>query len=81
MLEFLNDPMFDTILYGNSVEQYLFALSILLITVVVIKIFKMYVLGRIKKLAEKTDTLVDDVIITSIERIGIKFYFAVALYK
>lgn len=80
MLEILDEPIMDVIVYGNSIEQYLFALGILLLTVVVIKIFKMYILGRIKKLAEKTDTLVDDVIITSIERIGIKFYLAVALY-
>ena len=80
MLEFLNDPLFSTMLYGNTIEKYLLALGILLITVLVMKLFKRYLLSKIKKIAEKTDTLIDDVIIESIERIGIKFYFAVALY-
>lgn len=80
MLKILEEPFMDMVFYGNTVEQYLFALGILLITLVIIKIFKNYILGKIKKLAEKTDTLVDDVIVASIERIGLKFYFAVSLY-
>lgn len=80
MLEFLNDPLFSTMLYENTIGKYLLALGILLITVLVMKLFKRYLLGRIKKIAEKTDTLIDDVIVASIERIGLKFYFSVALY-
>jgi small-conductance mechanosensitive channel len=80
MLEFLEDPLLDMALYGNTIEQYLLAITILVATIVFMKLFKMYVLVKLKKLAEKTDTLIDDVIVESIQRVGIKFYFAVALY-
>ena len=80
MLEYLGTIDFNTVIYGNTIHQYVFALQILLATMIIIKIFKVYILSRLKKLAQKTDTILDDVIITSIERIGVKFYFAVSLY-
>jgi len=80
MLEYLGTIDFNTIIYGNTIHQYVFALQILLATMIIIKIFKIYILSRLKALAQKTDTILDDVIITSIERIGVKFYFAVSLY-
>lgn len=80
MLEFLNGELLGTVVYGNTVEQYLIALAIFVGIMIVMKMFKMYVLVRLKKLAEKTDTLLDDVAVESLQRVGLKFYFAVALY-
>jgi small-conductance mechanosensitive channel len=80
MLEFLNEPIFNMVVYNNTVQQYLLALAILLSTVIVMKLFKIYILVRLKKITEKTETLIDDVLIESLERIGLKFYIAVALY-
>lgn len=80
MIEILNDPIMDLIFFDNTVRQYLIALGILLGTVILIKIFKTYILGKLKKIAQKTETMLDDIIVESLDRISLKFYIIVALY-
>lgn len=70
--------------FQNSVQNYLIALGIIVVGLLLIKIFKRFILIKIRKLAEHTETSIDDYVIQSIERFGIPaltisvFYFAIS---
>ncbi len=53
---------------GNTVQQYLTALVVFLIGIVIINIFKRIVLAKIKKWTEKTKTTIDDFLLTSVQK-------------
>jgi small-conductance mechanosensitive channel len=63
MQNFLNQVYF-----GNSMANYLTALGIFLIAILLITIFKKIVLKRLKKWAEHTETTLDDFLVRGIER-------------
>ena len=65
--------------YNNTVQNYLIALGILLLGMLIIRIFKGIIIGQIERLAKKTKTDIDDVIIAAIKRLGMPFYFLLAL--
>jgi small-conductance mechanosensitive channel len=56
---------------NNTLFDYLFAIGIVLLGAVVIKIFKGPILKKIRSLTEKTDTSFDDYIIDTIDRFGV----------
>ncbi len=74
---------FDEILaynfFGNSVKEYLLALLVFVLTIVVLKIFKNVIIKKLKKLADHTKTEIDDLIIKVIESVGWPFYVLLAL--
>lgn len=66
---------------GNTVFDYLMTLVIFVVMIAVMRIFKFVILNRIKKLALKTKTDLDDMFIEAIERVFSKpFYVLVSLY-
>jgi small-conductance mechanosensitive channel len=74
---------FNQAYFGNSMANYLTALGIFFIAILLITIFKKIVLKRLKKWAEQTETMLDDFLIRGIERTIVPllyfgfFYFAV----
>ena len=66
--------------WGNSLLVYLSALGIFLGIVILVKIINSIVLSRIKTLAAKTRTSLDDFAIDLIERLVIPFSYFFALY-
>ena len=56
---------------NNTIFNYLIALGIIIVGVLIIKIFKGPVLNKIKTLTAKTNTSIDDYIIDSVDRFGI----------
>ena len=46
--------------YGNTVEQYAIALSIILGAILIVRIFRKKLLNQLKKWTEKTETKLDD---------------------
>jgi len=61
-------------------NQYFWALLVFLGIVILLRIFKFFILQRIKTFAEKTKTDLDDLLIVLIECIGWPLYVLVALY-
>jgi small-conductance mechanosensitive channel len=66
--------------YGNTVLHYIIALSISLGGIILIRLFRKKLLHQIKKLTQKTETKLDDYLISGIERFGIPVVGFVAIY-
>jgi small-conductance mechanosensitive channel len=67
-------------LWSNTAYEYVLALLIFIGTIIVLKIFQSIVLSKLKKMAEKTKTEFDDVLIKIFREIKPPFYFFIALY-
>ena len=65
---------------GNSIQGYILALMIFTVVFAGLKIFKHFVIVKLKKLAEKTKTDFDDLFIKIIDNIGWHFYIFIPLY-
>ncbi|KPJ56327.1 hypothetical protein AMJ49_05180 [Parcubacteria bacterium DG_74_2] len=65
---------------GNLVQDYLLALAVFTAAVIALKVFKHFIIEKLKKLAEKTKTDIDDLLIKIIQNIGWPFYFFLPLY-
>ncbi len=67
--------------FTNSIGRYLVSIGILLIGVVGVKLFEKLCISRIKKMAEKTSTTIDDFLITIVEKIGMPLaYLGIAYF-
>ncbi len=65
---------------GNTGYDYVIFLVIFLVVFMGLKIFRIYVLYRLRKLAEKTKNDIDDLVIDYISGIHTIFYFFISLY-
>ena len=65
---------------GNTLYDYSFALIVFIISIIVLKVFKSVILSRLKKLAKKTKTDIDDLIVDILDKMHWPFYFLIALY-
>ena len=65
---------------GVSLSRWLTSLALFLVIFVSLKIFRKVVLVKLKKLAKKTKTDLDEMLIDAIESLGNFFYFFIALY-
>jgi len=75
-----SNSFLSQVIFGNTVTQYIIA-SLILITILVIsKLVIRNVLGRLRALAEKTETTIDDFIIAVLEKIFLPFLYLSALY-
>ena len=66
--------------YGNTVQNYLIALGIIVAGIVVVRIFKQVVTSRLKKLSARTDNSIDDYVIDSISQFGIPILYFLSVY-
>jgi small-conductance mechanosensitive channel len=57
--------------FHNSVQQYVVALGILVVGLLLIKIFKRYLLRKLSNWVSKSETRVDDIVINDVERFGL----------
>lgn len=67
-------------LWGNTVYDYGVALIVFVGLLIVFKLFKILVLRKLSRLAERTKNDFDDVLVQSVKKISFLFYFVVALY-
>ncbi len=70
----------ESVVLGNTVQEYLVALGILIGAAIVLKIFERVVVHKLRQLAERTTITVDDIVIEAIESIGTPFYVILPLY-
>jgi len=64
----------------NEIDSYVTALIIFAISILILKIFKFVIIKKLKKIAEKTKTKYDDIIIDMIDKVGWPFYILISLY-
>lgn len=67
-------------LWGNTGYQYVLAFGIFIGLLIVLKLFQVAIIARLKGLAQKTKTDFDDVLIEIFSNIKPPFYLLVALY-
>ena len=66
--------------YGNSGADYLKALLMFIGSLIILKLIQSLILTRLKKLAKKTKTDIDDILVNIVSHIKPPFYFVLALY-
>ncbi len=62
------DKILNQTFLDNTVEKYLIALGVFVVSMIIITIFKKVILSRLKKWSEKTKTDLDDFLIEEIEK-------------
>ncbi len=72
--------LLEQVYYGNTVGQYAIALSIIIGSIIVVRIFRKRLLNQIKKWTEKTETKLDDYIISGVEKFGLPILTFLAIY-
>ena len=65
---------------GNTVYDYVLALGVFLLSLIVFSVVKNHVLAKLKKWAKKTKTDLDDEIVETLEQVPGILYFFAALY-
>ncbi len=65
---------------NNRVLDYLICLGVFLISVIVIKIFELIILKKLKKWARMSETTLDDFIVSLLERVVAPLLYLAALY-
>ncbi len=81
MLEKIIDlSIWRNIILGNTIEKYAIALIALFFLLLVFKIFQKFIMHRLKRLAEKTETDIDDALIKIVKSIKPPFYFFLGLW-
>jgi len=65
---------------GNSVEEYLIALVVFVLVVLILRTFRSLGIKKLEKIAKRTKTELDDLLIKIIKSIGWMFYIVLALY-
>lgn len=73
-------PLLTVELFGNQLLDWVFAIVLFLAVYVVLKLFKMYLLNRLRRWAEHTKNEFDDVFIGGLEAIHWPFNLFIALY-
>lgn len=75
MVDFLN-----IMVWGNSLKSYIIALAVLLLFIGVGKLFSLFIVKIIKKIAKRTKTMLDDILISVLEKPFVFALFIVGIY-
>jgi small-conductance mechanosensitive channel len=73
-------PYLEFELWGTSIKNFTIALAVLLGLIVIFKIFRSVILIRLKKMAKKTKTDFDDIVVEMIEEIPQNFYWIISAF-
>jgi small-conductance mechanosensitive channel len=80
MKNILNKEILNLNVLNNRVLDYLICLGIILAGILAINIFKHLLLKKLKKLAEKTATTIDDFLVSLIAKLLVPFLYFASLY-
>ena len=68
----------ETVVFNNSTLDYVICIGLLIVGFIAVKIFRRVIIKRLKKLAEKTETTLDDFFIKLIQKIALPLaYFGI----
>ncbi len=70
----------DRVYYGNTVQNYLIAIGIALLGIIIIRLFRKSLLNRLKNWAAATETNFDDYLVSAVERFGLPVLNFAAFY-
>lgn len=70
----------NTTFYNNSIKNWIISIAIVIVSFLVLRILKSFIYNRIKKIAEKTSTDLDDFIADIFLHIKIFFLLALSIY-
>jgi small-conductance mechanosensitive channel len=70
----------DYSLWGNSVQDYILAIAVFAVAVLVFRIIKYGVLRRLRSIAERTHAEIDDLLVKVVDKIRWPFYVFFAVY-
>jgi len=70
----------NIIFWNNSIKDYSVALGVLIGAIIVFRIFKFILVARLKKIAKKTNTDYDDVLIAVLNKISWLFYLVLSAF-
>lgn len=73
-------PMLEKVILDNTILGWIWGVVIFFVAVVLLKLFQIIVVKRLKKLSEKTQTDFDDIVINAIDSIYWPFYAFASLY-
>ncbi|MDZ7798421.1 MAG: mechanosensitive ion channel family protein [Patescibacteria group bacterium] len=76
----MDTSFLSTEYWGNTIQNYLIFIGLFFVLLVFFKIFQALLLHRLKKLAQKSKTDIDDMLIEIIEHIKPPFYLYFSLY-
>jgi small-conductance mechanosensitive channel len=72
--------IFELTYWGNSVKDYLVALLVMVGIILAVRLFRSIALNRLKKLSEKTDNVLDDLMVRMLERSVLPLLNVLAFY-
>lgn len=65
---------------GNTANDYLITVSVIVIGLLVIRLFKKYLLNKLYRWAHRTDTIIDDYIVKGVERFALPLLSFLIIY-
>ena len=74
------DLLKSFVFLGNSGWNYLLAILVFIGSIIILKIFQVIILRKLKKLAEKTETAADDLLIEIFQNVRPPFYFLFSIF-
>ncbi len=80
LTQILNNPILQISFLGNLVYDWLIAAAVFFAAIIALKVFQAVIAAKLKSLAKKTKTEIDDVIVNAIHTIHWPFYVMVSLY-
>ncbi|GAB3815918.1 hypothetical protein GCM10028895_10590 [Pontibacter rugosus] len=75
----MNDIL-DKVFFHNTIQNYLIAVGFILLGFLIIGFFKRSILTRIARLAQKTNTNIDNFLVESVYRYGIQALYIAVVY-
>lgn len=74
------EELLNRVYFNNTVQDYLIATGIILLSILLVRIFRNIVLSQLKKWATKTQTTIDDFLVKGIEKFGLPLLNILAIY-
>ena len=77
-MEYINSlleiPFLKISFWNNTILEYIIAVGVYFLSLIILNIFKFSVLSKLKHLSTKTNTDWDDILIETIDSIKLRFY-------
>ena len=70
----------NQVIFGNPVQRWLIALAVVVVTTIVLRLVEQVLVVRLQRLAQKTHTIIDDVVIGSLRRTKFLFLLIVSVF-
>jgi small-conductance mechanosensitive channel len=73
-------PELTTVFFGNDIQTWLTALGIAVAALIVLRLIEQVLIVRVQRLAKKTHTIIDDVVIGALRKTKLLYLFILSAY-